>query len=120
MKYKNIYSAIHNFGHSFTSLMNYVNGDYVIDELRRIHAAGYDISIDWLIGRFEPAALETHRMQKSIEYWKNFLSNHLLSQKVEITRLSQMRFYWPARGRKFMEATDDRGKTYKIYVNEAK
>jgi len=32
MKYKNIYSAIHNFGHSFTSLMNYVDGDYVIDE----------------------------------------------------------------------------------------
>ena len=51
MKYKRIYSAIHNFGHSFTSLMNYVDGDYVIDELVKIHSQGYDIKIDWLTRR---------------------------------------------------------------------
>lgn len=46
MKYKHIYSAIHNFGHSFTSLMNYVDDDYVIDELDKIHAEGHDIEVD--------------------------------------------------------------------------
>ncbi|AWY00274.1 hypothetical protein A8139_09885 [Marinomonas primoryensis] len=48
MKYKNIKSAIHNFGHSFVSLMNYVDEDYVIDEIGKIHKQGYDIEINWL------------------------------------------------------------------------
>jgi hypothetical protein len=120
MKYKNIYSAIHNFGHSFTSLMNYVDGDYVIDELQKIHAAGHDIYVDWLTGHFEPRIMETLRIKKSIGYWKDSLDKHLLSQNVEVKRLSQIRFFWPAGGRKYIEAIDDRGKTYKIYVNETK
>ena len=57
MKYKHIAGAIHNFGHSFTSLMNYVDGDYVIDELAKIHAEGKDIEVDWLSGRFKPAEM---------------------------------------------------------------
>lgn len=120
MKYKNIHSAIHNFGHSFTSLMNYVDDDYVIDELRKIHGAGNDISVDWLTAQFEPASMETPRIRKSIGYWKDTLDKHLLSQNVDPARLTQLRFRWPARQRKFMEAVDDRGQAYKIYVNESK
>ncbi len=41
MKYKNIYSAIQNFGHSFLSLMNYVDGNYVIKEGHRSQAEPY-------------------------------------------------------------------------------
>ena len=120
MKYKNIYSAIHNFGHSFTSLMNYVDDDYVIDELTKIHSAGNDISVDWLTGYFEPAVMETPRIKKSIGYWRDSLDKHLLSQNVDPACLKQIQFRWPARARKFMEAVDDRGQSYKIYVNETK
>jgi len=120
MKYKHIYSAIHNFGHSFTSLMNYVDDDYVIDELDKIHAEGHDIEVDWLTGQFKPATLITPRIQKSIGYWRDSLKKHMASQSVELSALSYLKFHWPARERKYMQAFDDRGKEYKIYVNETK
>jgi len=34
MKYKNIDSALHNFGHSFMSGMNYVDDDHVMYEVQ--------------------------------------------------------------------------------------
>ena len=36
MSYKRIGSLIHNWSHSFVSLMNYVDDDYVIGELGKI------------------------------------------------------------------------------------
>lgn len=120
MKYKNIYSAIHNFGASFTSLMNYVDGDYVIDELVNIHGKGYDIKLNWLTREFQPIKFETKRLKKSIGYWEDSLKKDLSSQNVDLKRLSSLYFKWPAKGRKYMIAIDDRGKEYKIYVNETK
>lgn len=120
MKYKHIHSAIHNFGHSFTSLMNFVDGDYVIDELARIHAKGHDIEVDWLTGQFRPANFASPRIQKSIGYWRDSLEKHMVSQNVDLKALSELKFRWPVRQRKHMVATDNRGKEYKIYVNESK
>jgi hypothetical protein len=120
MKYKNIYSAIHNFGASFTSLMNYINDGYVIDELMRIHEQQIDIEIDWLDGRFTPESMATARIEASVECWRSGLEKHLASQNVDLTAICILKFCWPARGRKFMVAVDDRGKEYKIYVNESK
>ena len=120
MKYKNIYSAIHNFGHSFTSLMNYVDSDYVIDELSNIHSKGYDIEVDWKSLKFTPDQMASSRIKKSISYWGNSLIKHLSSHNVEAEKLTSLKFVWPAGHRKYMLATDDRGKEYKIYVNEIK
>ncbi|MBV1884195.1 MAG: hypothetical protein KUG82_21320 [Pseudomonadales bacterium] len=120
MKYKNIYSAIHNFGASFTSLMNYVDGDYTLDELDDIHRKGNDIEVNWLTRTFEPANMATPRIKKSIGYWADSLEKHLCSHNVEIEKLTSLYFKWPVRQRKYMIATDDRGKEYKIYVNETK
>jgi hypothetical protein len=120
MKYKHIHSAIHNFGDSFLSLMNYVDGGYVIDELTHIHAQGLDIEVDWLSGRFQPEAAATGRIKKSVAFWCDHLRKHLESQRVELTRLKELRLLWPARGRKYMRAIDDRGKEYKIFVQEYK
>ncbi|NMP01457.1 hypothetical protein HHE94_01785 [Pseudoalteromonas arctica] len=120
MKYKNIYSAIHNFGTSFTSLMNYVDEDYVIDELVKIHGKGEDVEVNWLTREFKPENLITPRIEKSIVYWGDSLEKHLSSQNVELAKLQSLYFRWPARKRKFMLALDDRGKEYKIYVNESK
>ncbi len=120
MKYKNIYSAIHNFGHSFTSLMNYVDDDYVIDELDKIHAYGEDIEVNWLTRGFKPAQRVTPRLKKSIGFWADHLKKHLVSHNIEPEKLYSLHFYWPASQRKYMHAVDDRGKEYKIYVNEIK
>ena len=65
VKYKNIRSAIHNFGHSFVSLMNYVDGVYVIDELFDIRKRGHDIEIDWLKNTFTPGSGATETIKKS-------------------------------------------------------
>lgn len=120
MKYKHINSAIHNFGHSFTSLMNYVDDGYVIDELSAIHAKGHDIEVDWLSGSFKPEALVSPRIRKSIGYWKDNLPKHLGKHEVAPAALTQLLFVWPAGERKQMLAADDRGKSYRIYVNESK
>lgn len=118
MKYKNIYSAIHNFGHSFLSLMNYVDGDYVIDELFDITSRGHDIEIDWLRKTFMPAEEVTPRIKKAIDYYAGQLTKHMQSHAVDVDRIKAMKLHWPAKGRKYMWATDDRGKEYKIYVAE--
>jgi hypothetical protein len=120
MKYKNIHSAIHNFGYSFTSGMNYVDGEHVIYELANIHAKGIDIEVNWLSGSFSPVNFITPRIQKSIGYWRDSLEKHLESQNVNLTKLTELKFCWPANSRKFMAAVDDRSKEYKIYVNESK
>jgi hypothetical protein len=116
VKYKNIYSAIHNFGHSFLSLLNYVDGDYVIDELSNISSKGCDIEIDWLNNTFMPEEELTPRIKKSMDdYWAT-LNQHMQSQNVDVNRIKTLKLYWPARGKKYMWARDDRGKEYKIYI----
>ncbi len=120
MKYKNIYSAIHNFGDSYISFINYTEDGYVIDDLLEIHRKGIDIELNWLARDFQPIELATKGILKSIRDWSNHLKDHLASENVEIKRLSSLYFIWPAKERKFMVATDDRGKEYKIYIREIK
>lgn len=100
--------------------MNYIDDDYVIDELTQIHIKGYDIEVDWLAEKFEPAQLASPRIKKSIGYWAGTLKQHLSSQGVELKRITSLHFKWPAGQRKYMAALDDRGKAYKIFVNEHK
>jgi len=116
VKYKNIYSAIYNFGHSFLSLMNYVDGEYVIDELHNISSKGCDIEIDWLNNIFIPEEELTPRIKKSMNDYSANLKRHMQSQNIDVNRIKAMKLYWPARGRKYMWAKDDRGKEYKIYT----
>jgi hypothetical protein len=100
--------------------MNYVDSDYVIDELSNIHSKGFDIEVDWLSRRFSPAQMASPRIKKSIGYWGDSLKKHLLSHNVELEKLTSIKFVWPSEQRRYMFATDDRGKEYKIYVNEIK
>ena len=87
VKYKNIRSAIHNFGHSFMSDMNYVNDDFVRNELTKIHRKGEDIRIDWISGSFEPENLKSPRIAKSIAYWQNGIPKHFELLNVDSRRL---------------------------------
>jgi len=117
VKYKNIYSAIRNFGHSFMSLMNYVDETYVIDELTEIMAKGHDIEIDWLNNTFTPQQMANPSITKSMDSYHADLKNHLQSQNVDLTRLKSLKLYCPAQGKNYMWAEDDRGKDYKIYIS---
>ncbi|MEQ5840264.1 hypothetical protein N0A02_12580 [Paraburkholderia acidicola] len=92
----------------------------MIDDLDLIHREQIDIEIDWLRGDFRPAEKATERILISIESYRSGLERHLLSENVELRSLVKLGFHWPASGRKFMAAVDDRGKDYKIYVNESK
>ena len=100
--------------------MNYVDGEYVMDELAEIHAQGQDIEVDWLSGSFAPAERATPRIEKSIGYWRDSLAKHLQSHNVDPKAIVELKFRWPARQRKCMIAVDDRGKEHKMYVNESK
>lgn len=100
--------------------MNYVDRDYVIDDLAQIHRKGYDIEVNWLSGQFAPAHMSSTRIKKSIVMYRQRLQQHLASENVDVDRLIQLKFCWPAKGRKYMQAIDDRGKKYKIYVQEYK
>ena len=120
MKYKNIYSAIHNLGHSFVSLMNYVDGRYIIDDLFDLRSEGLDIEIDFLNSTFMPGGSSASRIEKSLRHYSENLKKHLQSQHIDLNRMEVLKFHWPAKGRKFMRAVDDRGKEYKIYISEMK
>lgn len=117
MKYKNIRSAIHNLGHSFISLMNYVDDGYVIDDLVRIRCEHCNIEIDWINGTFEPAKFVTSRITKSIKLSMDYIEKHFSSQNVEYSKFKRLMFIWTANNSKYMIAECDRGKEYKIDLN---
>ncbi len=120
MKYKYIYAAIHNLGHSFVGLTNYVDDGYVVDDLINIVSDGQDITIDWLNRTFSPDTQITPRIRESIEFYVAGMSDRLRSQDVDPACIETLEFHWPAKGRRYMWAVDDRGKEYKIYVSEVK
>ncbi|MDO6421685.1 hypothetical protein [Saccharophagus degradans] len=109
MKYKNINSAIHNFGHSFTSYENYVDNEHVLYELKNIRRKGYDIHINWITREFSPAQLESDRIKKSISYWAKGLKDQFESLNVNLECIKELDFYWPANEQHYIVALDDRG-----------
>ena len=109
MKYKNIKSAIHNFGHSFASYENYVDDDFVLYELNNIHRKGYEIRINWKNGDFQPYQLLSTRIEKSIGYWRSSMEEHFNRHNVDPNALKSFEFVWPAKEGHYVIAVDDRG-----------
>lgn len=118
MKYKNINSAIHNFGHSFVSDMNYIDDDFIINELKKIHRKEFDITIDWLTGDFQPEKEVTERLIRSIAYWRDGLEKHLHQQNVDLAALRKLKYCWLVGSNHYMEAEDDRGKSYEVEITK--
>ncbi|MEJ2767415.1 hypothetical protein [Mycetohabitans sp. B46] len=100
--------------------MNYIRDGYVIDDLTAVHDQQLDIEIDWLTGTFAPVSMQPERIRASIQYYCSSLEGQLVQQNVDLASITLLRFRWPAGARKFMIATDDHGKDYRIYVNESK
>src|SRR5262245_36291940 len=90
MKYKRIGSAIHNLAHSFLSFNNYVDGDFVLDELhQRLRSAG-DVLINFSTGVIEPSTAATPRVLKALAYWRAAMAEQFRSEQVEPERLTDV------------------------------
>ena len=118
MKYKNIVSAIHNFGHSFLSDMNYVDSDFVFNELRKLHKKEYDVSIDWKTKEFSPKTLCSGRILKSIDTWHSSIHGHFEAHNLDFTRLKRFELLWNAGETPKVVALDDRGKLYEKFITK--
>jgi hypothetical protein len=118
MKYKNIKSGIHNFGHSFLSLMNYVDGDYVINDIIRMNKNGYNLKIDWLVPSIKDNPVVTQRIRKSISLNHSFLKRQLLSENVKIEKLNYFHLIWSQEEFPYVIAEDDRGITHKKTIKD--
>jgi len=121
MKYKNIDSALRNFGHSFVSLMNYVDGEYICDELLAAarSATNNEIRIDFSASA--PPLGSSDQLAKSFDHWKAWLPKLLESQNVLPHSVGAvlLRYRLTRMGREvIVEATDDRGQPHKVFVHD--
>lgn len=72
--HKPLKSVSHNFGHSFISLMNYINDDYFMGHLLKQarKTKCNKLSVDILRNRAEPIELLTNQIKSSIEHWNKW------------------------------------------------
>jgi hypothetical protein len=72
--HKPLKSISHNFGHSFISLMNYINDDYFMGHLlkqaRKTNCCV--LTVDILKNLAEPTELLTDQIKQSIEHWNKW------------------------------------------------
>ena len=74
ISHKPLKSISHNFGHSFISLMNYINDDYFLGHLLKQSRQTKisKLTIDILKNSAEPTALLTTSIIASIGYWNKW------------------------------------------------
>lgn len=130
--HKPLKSVSHNFGHSFISLMNYINDDYFMGHLlRQARQTNINkLTVDILKNVAEPTELLTRQIKTSIEHWNKWFPSlversgstmDFISSATMIIEfdLKQTRPY--LNNNRFTEnpftceivITDDRGKEYK-------
>lgn len=122
MKYKHIDAMLHNFGHSFTSLMNCVDGQYITDILPELarHSAKHEIDIDFSNGQISPPGEYPAVLHESISCWKDWLPRHIANHRLEPERLSEihLRYRLVKMGHEIIvTAIDDRGKEHEVFVH---
>jgi hypothetical protein len=117
MKYSILKSVAHNFSHSFVSYMNYLDGGYVIDDLRQLarEANGERISIHWIPDSTTQAPLP-QRVLKSIANYKACFPDHVQRSGASIDAIREFRtdIFLKPNKQIAVEAhlVDDRGKEY--------
>ncbi len=132
VKYKNLKSIAHNFGHSFTSDMNWALDDYVMNHLARaaISSGQTELHADLLAGTAEPPALAVPQVRMAVSDRRAMLAHLLGSQNAEPSRIraATMRLrvdvarrsahpsqpdIWEFPFECVVELTDDRGITHR-------
>jgi hypothetical protein len=121
VKYKHIPSMLHNFGHSFVSLTNYVDDEYAIDLLPALLRGVPDryLQIRFPSMRTLPDVEIGSTLRKSVAAWAEWLPEHMASHGIAAEALPEIArlLFLDAHGlRCRVSATDDRGKRYDICV----
>ena len=130
--HKSLKSISHNFGHSFISLMNYINDDYFLGHLlKQARLTGINkLTVNILNNTAEPQKLLTDQIKSSIEYWNKWFPKLVESggstmdfvKSAEMTIEFDLKQTLPYAGNKHITQnpfscdiiiTDDRGKEYK-------
>jgi len=122
MSYKRIGTLIHNWSHQFISLMNYVDDDYVFDEMMRLLSGREvdEITLDPLNRTIAPVCARTPRLKKSLLHYSDWLLHQMKSVNVQPHELGSFNLVVKRRDGGQAEftavATDDRGKEYIVNV----
>ncbi len=120
MGYNRINSAIRNFAHSFVSVMNYVDGAYIIDLLPKLlrETPGHEIRLSLLDDFIEPYREYDKRFLKSIDYYRQRVRDHLRSENVDPNALNRYHFVLLADDGPICraDAEDDRGTLHQVDV----
>ncbi len=114
---------LHNFGHSFVSFENCVDGEYIGDLLETAlkELTHYRMELHFPSRRIEPPADYSPKLRKSVGYWADKLAGHMANHGVTQEALPELVLviFGNIRGMHCrVQATDDRGKTYDILVSE--
>ena len=93
MKYKNLKSFSRNFTHSFVSYENYIDGGYVIEELRQAarELKGEILGIYWAP---DNAPINIRLPKKALEplkYYKQWLPELAEQHEVELSAITELR-----------------------------
>ena len=119
VKYKHLPAMAHNFAHSFVNGMNYVDGTFVVDEIRRIlrTLGEVELVIDFLHGQIQPATVQSPILMKSVGFYQSWLPEHAAHHRVELARVHQLNMRFSGPGKHFacvVVVADDRGVTHTI------
>ena len=89
VKYKNLKSVAHNFGHSFTSDMNWAGSDHVMTLLARAAIATglTELDVDIRGGTAAPAGLIAPALQDTIAHQPAKLDHLLTTQRADPARV---------------------------------
>jgi hypothetical protein len=92
-RYKVLKSVAHNLGHSYLSLMNYVNDDYIVEHLfRRAKETGEPrVEIDVLQGTIEPSAFQIPVLTESVARERSWLGRLVQTGGAALDMVSAVR-----------------------------
>lgn len=125
MKYKNIDAALHNFGHSFVSLMNTTNDSppqYVVDILREVafFQPTRDVRLQFGEGGFILLVSVPHRhlraIEESMHAYSAWLPRHLKNHGIDHLFFLQLRYSPDEAFQVLVSATDTRGQRHEVLV----
>ena len=93
MKLKNIKSFSHNLTHSYVSFENYVDGEFVFNSLKEMAYAanGEKVSIYWIFPEGKVQPLFNERINKSIEYYKEWIPKLMSQHEIEKESVVELR-----------------------------
>lgn len=122
MKYKNLKSFSHNFTHSFVSYENYIDGEYVIEELRKAarELNGEVLSIYWVPYNAPINIKLPKKALESLKYYKKWLPTLAEQHKIDLGAIKELRTDIYKKPNQQIEVlaclVDDKGKLYEKSV----